>query len=323
MAVYTALDQTELGAFLQLYALPPPVARTPLDGGVSNSNWRLDFAGASPPLVLTVIEPAIAESDLDFVFAYQRHLVGKGVPLAAPIAQRGGALSGTLAGKPALLSPFLPGQCPQAPDAEQAAQMGALLAQMHLAAADFAPRRSNPMGLPDMAGIVRELDPLRIEAVVPGLAAELALAFAEILDHWPRGLPAGAVHGDLFPDNVLFDGAQLSGAIDFYFGGTAPFAFDLAMTHAAWCFSPGESDFRDGVSEALLAAYQAKRPLSGGERAALPLFARAACLRILATRLRDWIHPQDGASVPAKHPLEFARRLRFYSGEAGARAFGL
>lgn len=323
MAVYTALKNDELGAFLKRYGLPSRWQRTPLAGGVSNSNWQLDFGAAHKPLVLTVIEPAIGQEELDFVFAYQRHLDERNMPLAAPIRQESGSLSGTLARKPALLSPFLPGACPLEPDSAQAAQIGTLLAAMHNAASDFAPRRSNPMGLPDMAALVRELDPLRIEAAVPGLAADLASAFGEALDEWPRGLPAGAVHCDLFPDNVLFDGARLSGAIDFYFACTAPFAYDLAMTHAAWCFSPGESCFRELASEALLAAYQAKRPLTDQERAALPLFARAACLRILATRLRDWLAPQDGANVTAKHPAEFARRLRFYSSDAGARAFGL
>lgn len=323
MAVYTALDEDELGAFLELYGLPRPIARSPLEGGVSNSNWRLDFSAAAAPLVLTVIEPAIAEDALDFVFAYQRRLHRKDIPLAAPIAQANGQLSGELARKPALLSPFLPGQCPIEPDPSQAAQMGSLLAHMHEAVGDFAPRRSNPLALPDMAAIVRGLDPLAIEAVVPGLATELALAFTETLDHWPSGLPSGVVHCDLFPDNVLFDGERLSGAIDFYFACTAPFAYDLAMTHAAWCFSAGTSEFREDVSSALLGAYRSRRALGGKERAALPLLARAACLRILATRLRDWILPQQGETVAAKHPAEFARRLRFYSSEAGARAFGL
>ncbi|WPZ02832.1 homoserine kinase [Blastomonas marina] len=321
MAVFTALDEDELAAFLQAYGLSSDATRTPLEGGVSNSNWCLDFGISSPALVLTVIEPPIARSELDFVFAFQRHLDAKGLPLAAPLGRSDGSLWGTLAGKPALLSPFLPGTVAVAPDSRQAGQMGELLARMHLDAADFTPRRSNPMGLPDMAAIVRRLDPLAIETAVPGLAADLASAFSEALDDWPQGLPAGAVHCDLFPDNVLFAGPRLSGAIDFYFSCTAPFAYDLAMTHAAWCFTPGDSVFREDVSAALLDAYARSRALSSGERAALPLLARVACLRILATRLRDWISPPEGASVTAKHPAEFAQRLRFYSGDRGARAF--
>lgn len=321
MAVFTALDDDELAAFLLAYELPADAIRTPLEGGVSNSNWRLDFGGASPALVLTVIEPPIAGSELDFVFAFQRHLDAKGLPLAAPLARSDGSLCGFLAGKPALLSPFLPGSIAEAPDSRQAGQMGALLARMHDSAADFARRRSNPMGMPDMAAIVRNLDPLQIESAVPGLAPDLAAAFSEALDQWPQGLPSGAVHCDLFPDNVLFDGDRLSGAIDFYFSCTAPFAYDLAMTHAAWCFTPGESAFREDLSAALLEEYARLRPLSPEERAVLPLLARVACLRILATRLRDWIAPQAEATVTAKHPAEFAQRLRFYSDDRGARAF--
>ena len=321
MAVYTKLSDREVASFLQQYDLGPVRGREPLSGGVTNSNWRIDFAGDPAAAVLTVIEPETGAAELDFVFGFQHHLAAHGIPLAAPIAQKSGAFYGQLAGKPAVLTGFLSGDWPREPNAAQAAAVGTLLGRMHLAVSDFALRRSNPMGLPDMAAMVRELDPLAIETAVPGLAADLAGAFRETLEHWPQGLPAGAVHADLFPDNVLFDGDRISGAIDFYYACTAPFAADLAMAHAAWCFSEGESAFLADRSQALLQAYEAVRPLSPAERDALPLLARAACLRILATRLRDWIAPVEGASVTAKHPGEFAARLRFYSTDDGARAF--
>ena len=321
MAVYTALDEGELAALLQGYGLPEHRRRIALEGGVSNSNWRIEFGAAHAPLVLTVVEPAMAPSELEFVLSFQQHLETRRIRLAAPLPRLDGTRHGSLAGKPALLSPFLAGRCPEVPNAQQAAQLGAMLARMHIAAGDFGPRRSNPMGLPDMAAIVHDLDPLAIEAAVPGLASELAVGFSDVLSQWPQGLPAGAVHCDLFPDNVLFDDDRLSGVIDFYFSCVASYSYDLAMTLASWSFNYEGSGFRPDISTAILAAYEELRPLSAEERSALPLFARAACLRILATRLRDWIAPRDGVTVTPKHPADFAARLRFYSSDRGARAF--
>jgi homoserine kinase type II len=137
--------------------------------------------------------------------------------------------------------------------------------------------------------------------------------------NWPSGLPRSVIHADLFPDNVLLLGGQVTGLIDFYFACTDITAYDLAVTHAAWSFGR-DGTFRPSIAEALVAGYVARRPLSGAERDALPLLARGAALRFMATRAYDWLHTPADALVTRKDPLDFARRLSFYTTE-GERAF--
>ena len=147
--------------------------------------------------------------------------------------------------------------------------------------------------------------PLLVEAEETFLAA-----------HWPEDLPRSVIHADLFPDNVLMLGNEVSGLIDFYFACNDITAYDLAVTHAAWCFDAEGRNFRPDIAAALLAGYETVRPLSGDERAALPILARGAAMRFLATRAYDWLHTPGDALVTRKDPMAFARRLRFYRDNA-------
>ena len=147
-------------------------------------------------------------------------------------------------------------------------------------------------------------------------------AHAAILAGWPGALPRGHIHADLFPDNVFFLDGRLSGVIDFYFAATDVLAYDLAVCLNAWCFEPDYS-FNVTRARAMLRAYDAARPLSAAERAALPVLCRGAALRFLLTRLHDWLHTPDGALVTRKDPLEYLRRLRFHVGARDEHAYGL
>ena len=154
-----------------------------------------------------------------------------------------------------------------------------------------------------------------------GLADELHRTLEEILEAWPEGLPRGHIHADLFPDNVFFLDGRLSGLIDFYFAATDILAYDVAVCLNAWCF---EADFSFNVTKAraMLRAYDATRPLSDAERAALPVLCQGAAIRFLLTRLYDWLNTPPGALVTRKDPLEFLRRLRFHL-TAGEGGYGL
>jgi homoserine kinase type II len=140
--------------------------------------------------------------------------------------------------------------------------------------------------------------------------------------NWPRGIPQGVIHADLFPDNVFFIGDRLSGLIDFYFACNDALAYDLAVCLNAWCFE-SDNSFNLTKGMAMLRAYDAARPLEPAERAALPLLARGSALRFLLTRAYDWINTPEGALVKRKDPLEYVRRLRFHQSVASASEYGL
>ena len=158
--------------------------------------------------------------------------------------------------------------------------------------------------------------------VRPGLAEELTAELDRLEAEWPAGLPAGVIHADLFPDNVFFRDSRLTGVIDFYFACNDAFAYDIAICLNAWCFE-ADGSFNITKARALLTRYEAVRPLSPAEYAALPALARGSALRFLLTRLYDWLHHPPGAYVKPKDPLEYLQKLRFHQGVRDVGSYGL
>ena len=155
-----------------------------------------------------------------------------------------------------------------------------------------------------------------------GLCAEIAKELDALEKSWPRALPQGVIHADLFPDNVFFLGDKLSGLIDFYFACTDTLAYDVAVCLNAWCFEPDHS-YNVTKGRALLNAYGKVRALTAPERDALPILARGAAMRFLLTRLVDWLAVPDGALVRPKDPLEYYRKLRFHQSVKSVQDYGL
>ena len=180
------------------------------------------------------------------------------------------------------------------------------LAQVHLAAADFAGERQNAFGPAGWQALAQACGAEGLASIDPELAGLVEHELARLDRQWPRDLPHSVIHADLFPDNVLMLGNRVSGLIDFYFACTDVMAYDLAVTHAAWCFA-ADGAFRANVSEALMEGYHARRPLPPEAWAALPVLARGACMRFLSSRAYDWLHTPADALVTRKDPLVFAR----------------
>ena len=192
---------------------------------------------------------------------------------------------------------------------------------MHLAGRDFALRRPNALNIDGWGPL---FDSCRdgIDRLGAGLAQELDRELGVLGHEWPRDLPSGVIHADLFPDNVFFIGDRLSGLIDFYFACNDAFAYDLAICLNAWCFE-NDGAFNITKARALLQAYAQVRPLEANELSALPLLARGAAMRFLLTRLYDWINHPPGAFVKPKNPNEYLLRLRFHRGISSPRSYGL
>lgn len=316
MAVYTHLSADDLEALIGAYEVGTLVSAKGIAEGVSNSNWLIETTAGR--FILTMYEHRVDADDLPFFLGLLDHLSARGCPVPRTIHDRAGAAFRTINGKAVALIEFLPGVSIDTPRPGQARAVGEALAGIHLAAADFPGERTNTMGLAawrkltaDCGERLAEIDP-----ALPDLV-EGELEFLEA--EWPRDLPRSVIHADLFPDNVLMLGNRVSGLIDFYFACTDLTAYDLAVTHASWCFG-ADGAFRAGVAEALMSGYQARRPLAAEERAALPVLARGAAMRFLASRAYDWLHTPPGALVTRKDPLQFARRLEFYTAH-GAGAF--
>ena len=322
MAVYTEVSDDALAAFLAEYDLGTMVAFRGIAEGVENSNFSLRTTAGD--FILTLYEKRVDPAELPWFLGLMEHLAAHGVTCPQPVRGRDGQALRQLAGRHAAITTFLPGVWPRRVRPEHCAPLGAALAALHLAGAGYAPIRPNalgPSGWPPL--LTRALAaPEAVEALQPGLAAELLAAQASILARWPTSLPIGHIHADLFPDNVFFLDGRLSGLIDFYFAATDFLAYDIAICLNAWCFEPDLS-FNVTKARAMLAAYTATRKLSPAERAALPVLSQGAALRFALTRLFDWINTPPGALVTRKDPMEYIRRLRFHLAATSEASYGL
>lgn len=320
MAVYTDVSDADLEGFAAAYDIADVVSFKGIAEGVENSNFLVQTDdGAS--YILTLYEKRVNPADLPWFLGLMRHLAGNGVTCPLPIVGRDGTALRTLAGRPAALFSFLKGLSPRHITASHCAGVGAALAKLHLAGADYPATRRNALSVDGWRPLF-ELARDRADEVMPGLAAEIAAELDDLERRWPADLPKGVIHADLFPDNVFFRGDAVSGVIDFYFACADLYAYDLVIAMNAWCFEPDRA-FNVTKARRLLDAYAAIRPLSAAEAAALPLLARGAAVRFLLTRLYDWLNTPAGALVRPKDPLEYLRIARFHRGLEGPGAYGL
>jgi homoserine kinase type II len=248
------------------------------------------------------------------------HLAKRGITCPQPVKNKQGGVLGTIAGRPAAMVTFLDGMWIRRPKPEHCAAVGEALARLHLAGADFKMKRPNALSIEAWPQLFNQAKD-RGDSVRAGLCDEIAKELDVLAKNWPRDLPQGVIHADLFPDNVFFLDGKLSGLIDFYFACTDTLAFDVAICLNAWCFEPDHS-YNVTKGRALLRAYGDVRPLSSAERAALPVLARGAAMRFLLTRLVDWLAVPDGALVKPKDPLEYFRKLRFHQTLKSAQDYG-
>jgi homoserine kinase type II len=326
MAVYTEVSDEALNEFLMAYAIGELVAFRGIAEGVENSNYAIKTTQGD--FVLTLYEKRVDPAELPWFLGLMEHLAARGIACPLPVAARDGTALRHLAGRPAAICTFLDGVWPRRVRPEHCAPLGSALAGLHLAGTDFTATRRNGLG-PGAWGPLLDRCRPGGDAVQPGLLDELTAALAKIRVAWPAAgsLPVGQIHADLFPDNVFFleDAARrprVSGLIDFYFACTDFLAYDIAVCLNAWCFE-ADGAFNVTRAKALFAGYQTRRPLGGDECAALPLLCRGAALRFLLTRLFDWTSTPPGALVTRKDPLEYLRKLRFFSTCEGPASLGL
>jgi homoserine kinase type II len=319
MAVYTEVSDEALAAHLTQYDIGAMVAFRGIAEGVENSNFSLRTTQGD--FILTLYEKRVDVAELPWFLGLMEHLARQGLNCPQPVRARDGNALHALAGRAASITTFLPGVWPRRVRIEHCAPVGAALARLHIAGAGYAPTRRNALGPHGWAPLLEKCGD-GADSVQPGLGAELHAALPSILAHWPRDLPVGHIHADMFPDNVFFLEGALSGIIDFYFAATDLLAYDIAICLNAWCFET-DGSFNITKGQALLGAYHAVRPLSDAERAGLPVLCQGAAIRFALTRLFDWVNTPAGAMVTRKDPMDYVRRLRFHLHAKDSADYGL
>ncbi len=314
MAVFTHVTEEEVTEFLAGYALGRLIRVRGIREGTENTNYRLVTTAGR--FILTLIERRTEESALPFIFGLMRHLAEAGAPVAEPVADVSGRIIRRLAGRPAVIVRMLDGRAEDDPAPWACAAAGAALARLHRAGASFGKGRTNPYGSENWPDLLAACGKRVQEGREDGHRAILTRceeALGVLGARWPASsaLPAGAVHADLFPDNMFFLSDQVSGIFDFYFACTDFWAYDLAIMLAAWCFD-ADNRFAEARARALVQGYDGERRLQDSERRALGILAAGAALRFTLTRLYDALHPVPEAVVTPKDPAQFAARLAFF-----------
>lgn len=315
MAVFTRLDRVDIANFLTTYpTLGGLVEYEGVTSGVENTTYKLNTTKG--PFILTIFENRRGDDDPALMASYMSHLSAKRISCPTFVANRHRQIIAEIKDKPAGIQTFMKGRgVPQGEITESyAKQVGDLLGRMHLAGQDFTSFRSNPVGFKTWVRLAQKVIP-RADEVEPGLSPLIAQVLTELTPLfggiYPQNLPNGAVHGDVFPDNVFFDAGKLSGIIDFGFTCRESWLYDFCIAFHAWAYDANGVK-QEALASSMRRAYQAQRALSAAENQAFKLMGQAAALRILLTRLHDWLYPADADTINAKDPRPYANIIRSY-----------
>ena len=306
MAVFTEVTPAEAGELLSHLGLGALQSLQGIHSGIENTNYFVHTEQGDH--VLTLFERLNAEQ-LPFYLNLMQHLAARGIPVPAPQANAQGQILHSLKGKPAAVVTRLKGRNQLAPLAADCAQVGAMLARMHLAGQDYPAQQPNLRGLAWWVETVPVVKPFLSAPQAELIDTELAFQQALAASPEFQTLPRGPIHADLFRDNVMFDGPTLSGFFDFYFAGCDTFVFDIAVCLNDWCIDLATGALDPERAQAFVAAYDAVRPLTDTELRLLPSLLRSAAMRFWLSRLWDFHLPRDAAMLQPHDPAHFERVL--------------
>jgi len=307
MAVFTPVTLDDLSQWIKQFPLGKALALKGIASGIENSNFFLTTERGE--YVLTIFENLDFEQ-LPFYVQLMRHLAERGVPVPAPVPNATGELVVALHGKPAAIVSKLDGSSQMDPQPVHCAEVGAILAQMHLAGRDFPLHQPNLRGLDWWVETVPKVLPYLDADTAALLQSELAFQREFAAGTTYGQLDRGPVHADLFRNNVMFVGERLSGCFDFYFAGWDTWLFDLAVTVNDWCIDLDSGRLDNARVLALTRAYHAVRPFTAAEQAAWVPMLRAAALRFWLSRLYDFYRPREAEMLTPHDPTHFERVLR-------------
>ncbi len=320
MAVYTHISREELDLFTDHYSIENILEFSGIKGGTSNSNYLLKTLEKN--YILTIFEERTNQDNLQFFFDLMNHLNKNSVKCPEVIQDKKGNYSNSIQNKKAVITSFLKGRSIDQIKPIHCASLGSTIARMHKESARLEMTRENELGFVNLNSLIQALKNFddKIDAQVIDLINE---EYAFLSGNLGHGLPSGIIHADLFPDNIFFDGNEVTGIIDFYFACTDYYAYEIAICLNAWCFEPNNNEFNPTKAKHLLGSYNQLREFSEEEKKALPLLTRASSLRYLLTRLIDYYSHDDNELIIRKDPNEYLTKLQFHQSVKKVGEYGL
>ena len=308
MAVFTPIDKMTVESFLHEYDIGKLIDYKGILEGIDNTNFTI--ITSKNRYILTIFEKRVQEKDLPFFIKLQNHLAKKKFKNPKPIKNKDGQYINKINNKSCVVMSFLKGKKITKISVNHCSQVGKQLAILHKLTSDFSLSRQNGLHQKYWISLFEKFKNNK-ENTYQYLFRSIEKELDFLNHHWPKDLPIGVIHADVFQDNVFFINNVFSGMIDFYFACNDFFAYELAICINAWCFED-KSEINNEKLTALVDGYQKQRKLTTKEVKALPILLRGATMRILLTRLHDQIYHPKGAFVQPKDPMEFYKILEFH-----------
>ena len=312
MAVYTKLSENNLKDFFSKYNLGKLLKFQGIQEGIENSNYFVKTD--SGKFILTVYEKRIEEKDLPFFMGLMKNIFNKNFPSPEPIINKNGNYITEIFGKKAAVVSFLEGTSKKNLTPGNCHEVGIYTAKLHMITKNLNIKRTNRLSVNSWRLIYRKIQ-RDCSKIYPDLTKIIERNLEVIEDQWPKNIPRGIIHADLFPDNIFFKGSKLTGIIDFYFSCYDFYALEIAICLNALCFEGKNENLSFNVTKAkkFIDGYSSIRKLTEEEKESLKILCHGAAMRFLLTRVFDYLNLTEDALVKIKDPVEYLKRLEFHN----------
>ena len=312
MAIYTKVSKDELVEFFSKYNLGKIESYHGIKEGIENTNYFIQTN--KNKFILTIYEKRVQEKDLPFFMSLMRNLFDANFKSPEPIINKNGSYITEIVGKKAAVISFINGSSKKNLTPENCKEVGLETAKMHLITKNLVAKRKNELSLDSWKEIYKNVKKTCFK-IHPQLSNIIEKNLIELEKNWPRNLPTGIIHADLFPDNIFFNKNKFNGIIDFYFSCNDFYAFEIAVCLNALCFEGTKENLSFNVTKAkkFIDGYSKIRKISDDEKNSLKILSQGAALRFLLTRVFDYINLKKGAIVKIKDPIEYLKRLEFHN----------
>ncbi|AHA27535.1 homoserine kinase [Candidatus Liberibacter americanus] len=316
MAIYTNPDLQELKSFIEEYKIGKLNSVEPIIDGIENSNFTINTSTGK--FILTIYEKRLNENDLPFFIGLLNHSIENGLKCPKPIPRNDGKIYGILSGRPANIFSYIKGKSLNEINNNHCKEVGKILAIMHQKTKNFKAHRKNDLSLPEWKILWKKC---LIYDIDDHLKKEIDYELDFLKNFWPKNLPTGIIHADLFPDNVLFCKNHIAGLIDFYFACNDFLMYDFAVCFNAWCFNK-DNAYDQSKGKAIFEGYNEIRKISKDELLSLPILLRGSAMRFFLTRFYDAHNIQCSDFVIIKDPAEYIHKIKFHKNILSISQYG-
>ena len=319
MAVYTKINKKDLSIINKIFDKKKFVSFKGIKQGIENTNYLIRTRNEK--FILTIFEKRVSKNEIPFFMKLMDQLNGSKINCPKPLKNNNDKYLIKLKGKTACIVSFLKGKDKKNLNLKNCYDVGKMVAQMHLSTKKIKLYRKNSMGLKNLYPL---LNSIKFKSKkFDNLEKFLKINFKDIKKKWPKKLPSGIIHGDLFIDNIFFNNNKLSGIIDFYFAANDYFMYEIAICVNALCFDKSKNRFILNKKKVknLIKGYESIKNISNKEKNSLNILCRGAALRYFLTRLYDYTNTPKTALITIKDPREYYQKLIIHNNLKNFKAY--